>query len=248
MKRLLSIAAPLLCVVIACASSSGVRPARSSASMVIPNSDSYATSDRIKTTADDAGVLTPHVIIDDIPDGGIQIGAIAGPAANGANRSGNPVAIAGSDGTKTRDLKTDTSGDLSVVRAYAENATLLATQPSNASVDSAAVDERGKAAAWFAIQLAAASTPVASIQIVGGSTSTVANMQALPLADVDVIGLATGVTHSTGAATIAVANTIAADASLLVRLPNPPPYLAFRYTRASDGTTGNRLNVQTYAY
>lgn len=83
----------------------------------ISQRDATGTTKTLRTNTD-AGVDTLVVDINNMPaisiDGGITASS-SGPAANGAAVSGNPVRIGGSDGTLTRDIKTDTSGNETIV-------------------------------------------------------------------------------------------------------------------------------------
>lgn len=159
------------------------------------------------TTVDDAGVHTLQVGVLTMPDAGITgTFTASGPGASGAAVSGNPVRVAGSDGTNTRDVKTDTSGNQIVVGAAAAGAAVagnpvLIGGSDGTNARTASIDSSGA----FAIQsggTTGSAVPARAVQV-GGTDGT--NLRALKTdssGDQVVVGAGTAGSASGGVMTV----------------------------------------------
>lgn len=202
----------------------------------------------LKTTDNGDGTRTSNVIIDQTPDGGIVVGAISGPGASGAARSGNPVAVAGSDGTNARDLLTDTSGNLRN-KPVNTSGSIMTGVTSASDQTSSAVDVRGYANVCVWITMANTSTPVGAFSILGSNDNT--NFNTVHLAADGVIGANftgayTSTTGYAGGYSVAVSSpsgTVVVQACIT----NTTPYFKVFWDNTSGGAV-TTINAGYFAY
>lgn len=85
----------------------------------------------VKAASTAAGATDPALVVAVSPNNSVSVtqatasnlnAQVVGPGASGSAVSGNPVRVAGSDGTNTRNIATDTSGRLTMVGAAADGA------------------------------------------------------------------------------------------------------------------------------
>ncbi|CAB5220350.1 hypothetical protein UFOVP233_54 [uncultured Caudovirales phage] len=167
---------------------------------------------------------------------------VVGPGASGAAVSGNPVRIAGSDGTNTQNIKTDTSGNLVVVQPTAANlqATVTGTVVANAGTGSFTVAQATAANlnATVTGTVAVTQATAANLQATV-SQATAANLNATVVGTVAVTQATAANLNATVVGTVAVTQATAANlnATVLQATPTTGFYNSAATTNATSVKT-----------
>jgi uncharacterized membrane protein len=116
----------------------------------------------VKAASTAAAAVDPSAVValspnSPLPTGTNTIGSVTGPGASGSATVGNPVRVAGSDGTNTRNVLTDTSGRVRVVGAAADGAVVtgdpvLIAGTDGTNVRTMLVDSSGNASVAISAQ------------------------------------------------------------------------------------------------